>query len=60
MFGQVIIIPDRSLQDLLGSPWNVVLTQLSGQQEEMLGLLKLTQQQEKLFARLWHEEKGLL
>lgn len=42
MFGQVIIIPDRSLQDLLGSPQNVVLTQLSGQQEEMLGLLKLT------------------
>lgn len=41
MFGQFIIIPDWSLQDLLGSPWKVVLAQLSGQHEEMLGLLKL-------------------
>lgn len=41
MFDQVAIIPDQSLQDLLGSPWKVVLGQLSGQHEEMLGLLKL-------------------
>lgn len=41
VFGQVIIIPDQSLQDLLGRPWKVLLAQSSGQHEEMLELLKL-------------------
>lgn len=41
MFGQVNFTPDQSLQDLLGSPWKVVLARSSGQHEEMLELLKL-------------------